>query len=147
MEPKERTDRTWLWILVAGVVAVILGAGIWNRRAPANSVEAAAIEKIQSELAAEGFALTNSTLMRSEAVFLGIPVSRIFGTVDESVGLQWQRMGAELKIDYKIKGNRPFDVSIWTDPPNTERATQIAQSLRQMNPTLSVKVWTNTPAP
>ena len=147
MEPTQRKDRTWLWIVVAVVVVVILGAGLWNRRAPANSVDQSVIDKIQRDLAAEGYVLTNSMRMRSEAVVFGIPVSRILGTVDNSVSLPLRRNGSELKIDYKIKGGRPFDISIWTDPTNSARAARIAESLRQSQPIVSVQIWTNSPAP
>lgn len=147
MEPKERTDRTWLWIMVAVIVAIVLGVGIWNQRAPASSIDQSAVDKVQRELAAEGFTLTNATFMRSEAVFFGIPVSRILGTVDELASLPLRRNGAELKIDYKIKGSRPFDITIWTDPTNSARAGQIADGLRQINAQLSVQIWTNAPAP
>ena len=147
MEPKERTDRTWLWILVAVVVVVILGAGLWNRRAPANSVNQSVIDNIQRDLAAEGYILTNSMRMRSEAVVLGIPVSRILGTVENSVSLPLRRNGSELKIDYKIKGGRAFNISIWTDLTNSARAARIAESLRQSHPVVSVQIWTNSPAP
>lgn len=147
MEPKERKDRTWLWIVAAVIVLGILGVGIWNRRPRANSVDPTVIDNIERELAAEGFVLTNSTWMRSEAVVFGIPVSRILGTVDESHSLPMRRNGGELKLDYKLKGNRPFDVTIWTDPTNSARGGQIADRLRQINPQLSVQIWTNAPAP
>jgi hypothetical protein len=147
MEPKERADRTWFWIPVALLVAVILSCGIWNRRPPADSVDQAAIDKIERELIAEGFVLTNSTRTLSEAVPFGIPVSRILGTVDESASLPFRKDDSELKIDYKIKGNRPFNVTIWTDPINSASAGRIARGLQQWNSKLSVQVWTNTPTP
>jgi hypothetical protein len=147
MESKERTDRTWLWILVAVIVAIIPGVGIWNRRAPANSVDQSVINDIERELTREGFTLTNSTRMKSEAVLFGIPVSKILGTVDESASLPFRKDAAELKIDYAIKGNRLFNISIWTDSVNSARAGRIARGLQQPNSKLSVKVWTNSPAP
>src|SRR5688572_11287894 len=141
MEPTERKDRTWLWIAGAVLFGVIFGFGMWNRRTPANSVEQAAIDNIERQLLAEGFILTNSWRMRAEARPLGIPISRILGTVRESASLPFKKNGTELKIDYGLKANRPFNISIWADPTNSARAREIARKLEQANPKLSVRVW------
>jgi hypothetical protein len=146
MEGRKR-ERTWWWVALALLVIGMMGFGLWTRRAPANSVDATSMAVIERQLIGEGFVLTNSTRIRSEAVLAGVPISRILGTVDESASVPFVRNGTSLTIDYAIKGDRRFNISVHGDATNMARAKKIAVDLAQINPNVSVQLWTNSAAP
>jgi hypothetical protein len=146
MERRKR-ERTWWWVALALLVMAMMGFGLWKRRAPGNSVDATAMAAIEGQLIGEGFILTNSTRMRSEAVLAGVPISRILGMVEESASLPFVRNGTSLTIDYAIKSESRFNISVRGDESNMARAKKIAADLARINPNVSVQLWTNSPAP
>jgi hypothetical protein len=130
--------------MVAGILIIaVFGIGVWNRRAPANSIDEEAIKNIEARLLEDRFVQTNVTFMHSEAVAWGIPISKIFGTAKDSANLPFIRDGANLAISYGFRREHAFDISISADPALAARANQIAAELTKMNPAVAVMVWTN----
>ena len=136
-------DRTWWWVAGGLVLVGVFGFGLAQRRAPTGSVDLSEMQRIESDLRAEGFVSTNSTHMHSEAVLGPIPISKLLGTAKDSVSIPFDKNG-RLTIDYEIKADRAFNISINAAPTNIKRAKRIAADLVRLNPAVSVAVWTNS---